>query len=222
MSKNINNTLPTEIVIGIIQNLREKPSIKTCLSVCKFWRAIAQAIYELKISVDENSLERLSKDMKLFATRVKGITLKSSYTPPPQDISHTWFDMISSCPNLTDIRIDTTERASEYIRPGMRTITNELVDSHQNLFDIDIIWFIEAVPHLKDLRVTGLYEIKIDSRIPSTDPRLERRYLIMNGQNECKIIDMHYSSLKKAKEVEHISILGIKIRRVSVEELLSY
>lgn len=105
MSKPLNNTLPTELLIIVFQNLnathlRGKKDLSTCLSVCKSWKVAAQLLFgELSIKFDEGSMEKLSKYLVFLEEKVKKIKLTRSHGIRMNnriDDSLVWFDKVIS------------------------------------------------------------------------------------------------------------------------------
>lgn len=101
MSKHLNNVLPIEILENIFQNLNITRMSKDKKNPVYLYARLG----DMSIRVDEDSLERLSKDIVSFAQKASSIRLVESRS---RGVDRTaagliWFDIILACPNLISI-----------------------------------------------------------------------------------------------------------------------
>lgn len=132
MTNHLNNALPIEILKNIFQFLSKmwcgKMTIKGCLFVCKSWHVAAREFFgKISITVDERSLEKLSRDIVYFAQNVKCIELMESELEAVDRTvtSLVWLDIIVACPNLIAVKIN-VNGDSDYIRRLLDTTTEIL------------------------------------------------------------------------------------------------
>ncbi|KAI9356328.1 hypothetical protein BD770DRAFT_411254 [Pilaira anomala] len=143
----LNSTLPFEILKIIFQNLFKKPlnpcynfkqefwteslgepktDLKTCLSVCKSWRKAAEDLFgKMSITVYEDSLERLSRDLVHFSQKVRAISLLQSESIDRAVTCLIWYNIILACPNLAWIGVNIHDD-SKYVRCLMDTPSERL------------------------------------------------------------------------------------------------
>ncbi|KAI9362156.1 hypothetical protein BD770DRAFT_382076, partial [Pilaira anomala] len=173
-SRPLNNTLPTELLVMVFQNLLnvthlegKKRDIKTCLSVCKSWKVAAQEFFDgSSIKVDESSLEKLSRDLDFLVEKVKKITLVDFEGYKHIDyfrMYRIWFEKIipSFSNNLTSVSI-ANGLPSLFLR-DVRNVRAGGSVSIQNLYVIDFIRFLKLIPHLKELEITRIHKIESSS-----------------------------------------------------------
>lgn len=138
MSNHLDRTLPVEILKRIFEYVSKtwhvKEDIDIYLSVCKTWRVAAEDIFrEMTISVYEDSLERLSRDIVYFAQKVKSIRLFKSNSIDRTVTCLVWFNIILACPNLISVKINVNDDANYVQCLLMNTATERL--SHIQYFE---------------------------------------------------------------------------------------